>query len=717
MKKQIVVLMSTLIFLWVGLSFLGSNQTNALAFLNIQKPSTANKAYAGSFDHPHKIIIVTDKPTDGLSVTDISVTVGGLNATVTTLYEASETYVIEALPPMQTADGIYDLSVTAGSATGSAAQAVQYASVNNIDVVSVIDRSGSMGTTDMAAAKNAAKQFVDFMQLGDQIGIVSFSSDVTVNYPLTLITSGGSSVIFTDDMESGAGNWTAATPWALITDTYHSATTAWNVNPTGTNVGTISTTLTSKSINLSAVAKPYLSFWVNSYFSSLDDLFVELSNDNGATWSTAIEYEDTDDVWQEKLVDMSSVAGQSSVQVRFLYDGNLASYDDVYIDDVTVLDGLDTQTAIKVAIDQISSGGTTSIGGGLQAGQGELTSSGDPLHPQALILLTDGFENTSPYAADVLPAIKSAGTVVHTIGLGTPTSVDVPLLQNIAAETGGTFNLAPTSAELAGIYNTIAGAVTGQQILFSFQGIAPGGSTVTEMVPVDSTVSDVTFSVSWSGSSPLNLTLEDPGGNPIDQTDAAADPDIQFVTGQGYQYYRVKTPMAGIWKMLITNSTLAALHSPSADISYTAIAFGQTNLTMNVYTSQTFPKPGEDLEIAATLADDQPILGATVQAVVELPDPTAVSRNTPNWAETPNMTINATAATTMTLSLTDPDNDGVYVGVIPGSQVITGTHIFDVTASGISNSSPPLAFTRQTQLLVKAVNLNYKIHLPVVITE
>jgi hypothetical protein len=42
----------------------------------------------------------------------------------------------------------------------------------------------------MSAAQNAAKQFVDFMQNGDKIGVVSFADDVGINFPLTTIESG-----------------------------------------------------------------------------------------------------------------------------------------------------------------------------------------------------------------------------------------------------------------------------------------------------------------------------------------------------------------------------------------------------------------------------------------------------------------------------------------------------------------------------------------------
>ncbi len=76
----------------------------------------------------------------------------------------------------QGVDPYYDLSLNVNSD-------------NNIDVVPVIDRSGSMGSPDkIGSAKAAATQFVDLMQMGDKIGVVSYDTTATTNFPLTEIT-------------------------------------------------------------------------------------------------------------------------------------------------------------------------------------------------------------------------------------------------------------------------------------------------------------------------------------------------------------------------------------------------------------------------------------------------------------------------------------------------------------------------------------------------
>ena len=71
----------------------------------------------------------------------------------------------------------------------------------------------------------------------------------------------------------------------------------------------------------------------------------------------------------------------------------------------------------KNAIDRISAGGSTSIGAGLRAAYNELVNKGDPTRPRAIVLMSDGWQNTPPHPDEVLPDIKSANIRVFTICL------------------------------------------------------------------------------------------------------------------------------------------------------------------------------------------------------------------------------------------------------------------------------------------------------------
>lgn len=120
-----------------------------------------------------------------------------------------------------------------------------------------------------------------------------------------------------------------------------------------------------------------------------------------------------------------------------------------------------TYAAARAAVDAISFGGSTSIGAGLQRG---LTLLPPPGNPRAIILLSDGYENNAPMVNTILPTVPT-DVDVHTIALG-PAS-DQMLLQQIAADTGGTYHFAPDEMGLFEIYNAIHAASTGTDMAMS----------------------------------------------------------------------------------------------------------------------------------------------------------------------------------------------------------------------------------------------------------
>lgn len=63
--------------------------------------------------------------------------------------------------------------------------------VGSLQIVFVLDRSGSMSGERIDFAKRAANLFVDFLRDGDSVGVVSFADTAAVNLSLTQITGGG----------------------------------------------------------------------------------------------------------------------------------------------------------------------------------------------------------------------------------------------------------------------------------------------------------------------------------------------------------------------------------------------------------------------------------------------------------------------------------------------------------------------------------------------
>ena len=729
----------------------------------IESPNTVSSAYAGKHGAPSKIVVTILKPDVGLSASDFTVEINGTNASIITMFESSTEYVLEVMPP-DLADGLYDLRVsvagvgdTAGPGAAAATaiaetqpDAVFYADTNSVDVALIIDRSGSMGSgagSDLQGAKDAAKQFVDFMHDNDKVGVVSFSSSASVDFGLTTITpgSGGGSPAFSDDMESGTSQWTADSPWALIDSDSHSPTHSWTDSPGGNYANNADVSLTSNQFSLASMANPSLSFWTHHNLESGYDYgYVEVSTDGGTSWTQLTSYNGTQTSWINAQLSLAAYAGEASVQIRFRLDTDYSvTRDGWYIDDVEVApDSRSTKDLVKSGIDAISGGGLTSMGDGLQKGQDELTGKGDATHPWAIVFLSDGYENRAPYVAAVLPAVKSTKTVVHTIALG---SADEDLLMDMAAQTGGTYNMAPTADQLAAIYDTIAGAVSGEQTLFSETGVVEQGVTDEKSVVVDSTVSEATFSVRWANSaSDIDLTLEKPDGSTIDPAVAASNADVDYVSSSTYEYYRVKSPtlVAGVWKMKVTGGSISTTGKGvivTADGEpYTARVTGRASLSMHSYLDKSSYLAYEPVKISVTLSDNQPIRGATVMVGITPPTQMAALVRATEWIEVNGDTMPDPAkvaeieqsvmsrASISSLTLYDDGahgdgqaDDGVYANTLSGINTgQIGTYTFDVSASGTSNSSD--SFNRQTQHIVSvAANSSPPSfsYLPIVIRE
>ena len=686
-------------------------------------PYDEQPAYAGAHDNPGKIIIRVVRERPGLNRNDFQVHIGGIQATVNVVHEGEAEYVIELTAPNQLANGLYDLGLQVNGETDISSNSVQYADTNNVDVDLVIDRSGSMGTDKMNAAKDAAKQFVDLMQTGDMVGAVSFDDVVETNFPLTTIEPPSPMPpVFSDDMESGTGNWSADAPWALTTASSHSPSHAWTDSPGGNYDNNVNISLqTASPINVSsAITTPVLSFWQRYELESgYDRGYVEVSTDGGSSWTSLANFTGTNLTWHKVELDLSAYKGQS-VFVRFRLSTDYSvTRDGWYIDDVTIGQSTaDTKTLAKSAIDSLYSRGMTSIGGGLQRGQEQLSTRGNANHPWAIVLLSDGLENTAPYVADVLPTIKASKTVVHTIGLGS--DADEALMLDIASQTGGTYHFAPTPEELSGIYNTISGAVADRQTLLATTGVAQQGVTDQIDVVVDSTVSEATFSVSWSNSSnTIDLTLRKPNGDIIDPTVAASDPNIEYVAGSTYRYYRIEAPtlVAGVWQMRITGGSISAaagkgVIATTSGEPYVARVTARASLTMRFYLGRDDYLTMEPAKLIVTLSDNQPILGATVTVEVEPPSQAAQAIRSSEWIEVNGDTVPdpakvaevraAYAQSTTSVTLYDDGmhddgaaNDGVYANTFSGTY-IEGTYVFSASASGTSNTGE--AFARQAEL-------------------
>jgi Mg-chelatase subunit ChlD/PKD repeat protein len=268
---------------------------------------------------------------------------------------------------------------------------------------------------------------------------------------------------------------------------------------------------------------------------------------------------------------------------------------------------------IKLKINSISSSGTTAIGSGLRYGLNDLLNYGDQKNPQAIVLLSDGQQNSGENPSSVVPLIQANNIQVYTVGLGS--SVDEDLLKNIASQTGGKYYYSPTDSQLQEIYNEIVGEILDLDTAKKLTINMVKDDVVSEPVKIDSTVEKASFGISWPGSN-VDLILYKPDGSIVDSSVADSDPNIEYLTGSTYKIYKVTNPEPGEWTMELTATDMPA---GGEDVYVTVRA--KSTLSMLLSTDKDQYKQGESVKIVADLSDAvAQIKDADVEAIITLPD-------------------------------------------------------------------------------------------------
>ncbi|HMS00521.1 MAG TPA: VWA domain-containing protein [Anaerolineales bacterium] len=267
------------------------------------------------------------------------------------------------------------------------------------------------------------------------------------------------------------------------------------------------------------------------------------------------------------------------------------------------------------SIDSIIPRGGTSIGSGLLLGQQLLDTSDSENRTQLIILLSDGGENIAPYWNQ----IKDEITVpVSAMSIGSTAQV----LQDIVMWTNGSW-YGQTSGEWVNyLFQAISADTYREDIIEAAKSKVLSGSIVEQIVPVDSTIGSVTFSLAWPGSD-LDLTLAQPDGSVIDPTVAETDPNIEFVSGATYEFYKIFAPQKGEWTLRIFGKSTSG---PEEDYSIVASAADAMILSVSTDGDEFFTN--SPIKITASIEDsilDSPlepeyIHGVTVQVTAN--DPT-----------------------------------------------------------------------------------------------
>lgn len=200
----------------------------------------------------------------------------------------------------------------------------------------------------------------------------------------------------------------------------------------------------------------------------------------------------------------------------------------------------------------ITPGGSTTIGGGLHQGQGALPAPGTSSNLPAILLLTDGLENTPPLIADVEGELASTRLCI--IGFGSEGSVDGPRLTALARTHGGIYTRAGEGLQLKKFFVLCFGNIFQTGVSMDPFFVFPAGSAAMPPFPLQVCGEEtIVVVLSWeSDKESLILNLTTPAGNPITRT----TPGVFASSGSTWVYFRLQLPFSGerdgTWQIQVT---------------------------------------------------------------------------------------------------------------------------------------------------------------------
>jgi len=354
------------------------------------------------------------------------------------------------------------------------------------------------------------------------------------------------------------------------------------------------------------------------------------------------------------------------------------------------------RVATLAAIQAVSPNGATSIGNGIALGRSTLNAVSG-FDQKAMIVFTDGLENTPQYIADVMGLIDHR---TFAIGLGTTQQVSTGALTALTNTTGGYVLISgPLTSNiddyfrLSKYFLQILSAVTNTNVVVDPSGYITPGERLRIPFVVSDTDIDVTVILLTDVPAPY-FEVETPGGD-IMTPGMAASAGAVFAVGTNMSYVRFTLPLvvngtevrSGTWYAILGDGREqapgrgqeqgGALASRRGVVRYSVNVHAFSNLRMDARLGQDSLAPGASMTVHVSLSEyGVPVAHrATVRVQVERPD-----------------------HSTMTLTMPEVADGVLDVGVVA---TIAGVYRFHVVATGATFRGLP--FTREQLLTGTAV--------------
>lgn len=187
----------------------------------------------------------------------------------------------------------------------------------------------------------------------------------------------------------------------------------------------------------------------------------------------------------------------------------------------------------------LTPGGATTIGGGLDAARLQFPAPG--VNTRAILLLTDGLQNTPPMIASVAGMLS--GIDINVIGYGTESSLDGELLTNLANQHNGLYTRAMSPLHLKKFFALAFGNIFEAGSLIDPEYFMPRGENVSKPIPFEVCGEEhITVVVGWDREDALLLArLTSPSGVTVGDGTRGAEQTI----GRTWSFLRLALPFGG----------------------------------------------------------------------------------------------------------------------------------------------------------------------------
>lgn len=247
----------------------------------------------------------------------------------------------------------------------------------------------------------------------------------------------------------------------------------------------------------------------------------------------------------------------------------------------------DNSSRILAAADKVSSKGVyTNLYAALDKGVDMLDKESNPGQEKVLVLMSDGKMDvgnsdedealTRALRDELLTRVRDKHIKVYTIAF--TGSSDVALLQDIARQSGGLFELANKSADLHEVFSDIFETAKSPDML-----PIEGGAFI-----VDASIEEVTIVASKEREN-IRILLQAPDGHKLGSADADDD-RLKWFLSEHFDMITLRKPQPGNWKLLFSGGK--------------SRAYVVTNMSLNHNPQQLRLTAGADTVLEAWLEQD-----------------------------------------------------------------------------------------------------------------